>query len=96
VTGSEPRGSESVTIRRTGGIAGRTLEGSVDLAGDDPRAPVARDLLDRVDLTAPTESSSFPDGFSYTFEVGGRSVTIPQHRLSDDQRALADLVLRQE
>ncbi len=82
-----------VRVRRTGGIAGRTIEGSVDLAADDPRASAARDLVDRLDLSLPIESETFPDAFSYTFEVGGRSVTVPQQHLSDEQRALADLLL---
>ena len=82
-----------VRVRRTGGIAGRTLEGSVDLSADDPRAGFGPRLVDRLDLSRPIESETFPDAFSYTFEVGGRSVTVPQQRLSDDQRALADLLL---
>jgi len=85
--------SSVVRVRRTGGIAGRTVEGSVDLEADDPRGAAARDLVDRLDLSRPIESMTFPDAFSYTFEVGGQSVTVPQQALSDDQRALADLVL---
>jgi hypothetical protein len=80
-------------VRRTGGIAGRTLEGSVDLDADDPRAASARALVDRLDLAAPVPTETFPDAFSYTFEVGGRSVTVPQQHLTGDQRALVDLVL---
>jgi Zn-dependent metalloprotease len=99
-TSASPGGSASgrdvVRVRRTGGLAGRTLEGEVDLASGDERAAAVRDLVDRVDLTSPAGSGSFPDAFSYTFEVRGRSVTVPQHHLSDDQRALADLVLRAE
>jgi hypothetical protein len=82
-----------VRVRRTGGIAGRSIEGSVDLSADDPRAAAARDLVDRLDLSLPIESETFPDAFSYTFEVGGRAVTVPQQQLSDEQRALADLLL---
>ena len=82
-----------VRVRRTGGIAGRTVEGSVDLDADDPRVAAARDLVDRLDLSRPIESATFPDAFSYTFEIGGRSVTVPQQELSDDERALADLLL---
>jgi hypothetical protein len=80
-------------VRRTGGIAGLTLEGSVDLAAGDPIASSARELVDRIDLVAPAGATSFPDAFSYTFEVGDRSVTIPQQHLSPEQRALADLLL---
>ncbi len=82
-----------VRVRRTGGIAGRTIEGSVDLSADDPRASAARSLVDRLDLSLPIESETFPDAFTYTFEVGGRSVTVPQQGLSDEQRALAELLL---
>ncbi len=82
-----------VRVRRTGGIAGRTVEGSVDLSADDPRAAAARDLVGRLELSRPTGSETFPDAFSYTFEVGGRAVTVPQQHLSDDQRALIDLLL---
>ena len=80
-------------VRRTGGIAGRTIEGSVDLSADDPRAAAARDLVDRLDLSRPPSPRPSPMRFSYTFEVRGRSVTVPQQQLSDDQRALVDLLL---
>jgi hypothetical protein len=83
-----------VRVRRTGGLAGRTVEGSVDLsAADDPRVAAVRDLVGRLDLSRPTPSETYPDAFSYTFEVGDWAVTVPQHHLSDDQRALADLLL---
>ncbi|HEX4472148.1 MAG TPA: M4 family metallopeptidase [Nocardioides sp.] len=94
--GTAPAGGGVVRVRRTGGIAGRAVEGSVDLGGDDARASSVRALVDRVDLSDPPSIESFPDAFSYTFEVGGRSVTIPQHHLSGDQRALADLLLRDD
>jgi hypothetical protein len=83
-----------VRVRRTGGIAGRTLEGTVDLGEDSSRAARARELLDRVDLTAPAApGATYPDAFSYTFEVDEQCLTVPQQSLSADQRALADLVL---
>jgi len=89
-----PSGSGVVRVRRTGGIAGRTLEGTVDLDADDPKAVSARELVDRLDLAAsPHQTQTFPDAFSYTFEVDGRSVTVPQQHLTADQRALVDLVL---
>ncbi|HEY3529342.1 MAG TPA: protealysin inhibitor emfourin [Nocardioides sp.] len=91
--GGTPSATDVVRVRRTGGIAGRTVEGSVDLAADGPRANAARELVDRIDLTGRVETETFPDAFSYTFEVGGRSVTVPQQHLSPDQRALADLLL---
>ncbi len=86
-------GAGLVRVRRTGGLAGRTVEAELDLASADDRAAAARDLVDRLDLTEPADTSTFPDAFSYTFEIGDRSVTVPQHQLSADQRALADLLL---
>jgi hypothetical protein len=88
------RAGQEVRVRRTGGIAGRTVEGSIDLSVDSPAAEAARGLVDRIDLAAAAEPGrALPDMFSYTFEIGGRAVTVPQHELSDDQRALVDLLL---
>jgi Zn-dependent metalloprotease len=88
------RRSQVVRVRRTGGIAGRTVEGSIDLAAGSPTAKAARGLVDGLDLDGAAESeAAFPDMFSYTFEIGGRAVTVSQHQLSDDQRALAELLL---
>jgi Zn-dependent metalloprotease len=91
--GGSSTSGDVVRVRRTGGIAGRTLEGSLDLAGDDPRVASVRDLCARLDLTATPETEAFPDAFSYTFEFGGGSLTVPQQHLTADQRSLADLVL---
>ncbi len=83
-----------VRVRRTGGIAGRTLDATVHLDDGSARAEQARELLARVDLAAPVaESQPVPDAFSYTFETADQCVTVPQQHLTPDQRALADLVL---
>jgi len=88
------RAGQVVRVRRTGGFAGRTVEGTVDLDDGSPRAAQARELLARADLTSRSAGEpATPDAFSYTFETDGRSVTVPQHALTADQRALADLVL---
>ena len=50
-TTGEPASDESlVVVRRTGGFAGRTTEGSVDLTSHDARVPEVRSLVDRIDL----------------------------------------------
>ncbi|WP_151084311.1 M4 family metallopeptidase [Nocardioides cynanchi] len=96
-TAASPSGSAAgqvLRVRRTGGIAGRTVEGSVDLSAQGATTEAARSLVDRIDLSAVAEpEGSLPDAFSYTFEYAGRCVTVPRHRLTDDQRALAALVL---
>jgi len=96
VTEDAQAASGRVRVRRTGGIAGITLEGEVDLSSDDDRARAAREIVDRLELAPPPAAAPMPDAFSYTIEVGGRSVTVPQHQLTPDQRALADLVLARE
>jgi Thermolysin metallopeptidase, alpha-helical domain len=81
-------------VRRTGGVAGRTLEGQVDLGDGSARAARAGELLARVDLaTAPVADQPLPDAFSYTFESDGRVLRLSQQALTADQRALAELVL---
>ena len=83
-----------VRVRRTGGIAGRTVEGSVDLSVQTATTEAVRDLVERIDLSALAGSEgTLPDMFSYTFEFGGDCATVPQHQLTDDQRALATLLL---
>jgi hypothetical protein len=96
--------SHVVRVRRTGGLAGRTVEGSVDLSADSPRSTAARGFVDRLELSGPVNAAGeraeaeapFPDGFSYTFELGDQALTVPQQQLSDDQRALAQLLLSPE
>jgi Thermolysin metallopeptidase, alpha-helical domain/Thermolysin metallopeptidase, catalytic domain len=90
----EPHTTGVVRVRRSGGFAGRTVEAALDLGADDERASAAKALVERLDFTS-SSAPPVPDAFTYTFEVGRRSVSVPQHHLSDDQRALADLVLRQ-
>jgi hypothetical protein len=94
-TPAPPGGAgQEVRVRRTGGITGRTVEGSIDLSVDSPTAEAVRGLVGRIELAEAAEPErTLPDMFSYTFEISGRAVTVPQHQLSDDQRALVDLLL---
>lgn len=81
-----------VRVRRTGGFAGRTLEGSIDL-DMHPRAGDVRELLDRIDVTALPAGDPQPDRFSYEFDLLGRQVTVAEQDLTDDLERLATLVL---
>jgi Thermolysin metallopeptidase, alpha-helical domain/Thermolysin metallopeptidase, catalytic domain len=94
-------GPRVVTVRRTGGLAGRTVEASIDLGADSQRARAAADLVDRIKAGPPTpDEPPHPDMFTYTFDLGGAEgemgqtpLAVPQQHLTDDQRALADLLL---
>ena len=88
-----PVGGRVVEVRRSGGIVGRTVTGSLDLDGDDPRAGEVRDLVGRVDLASVAPGRMHPDAFVYDFVVAGRSTRVVGSDLPDDLRRLAELLL---
>ncbi|WP_107773395.1 protealysin inhibitor emfourin [Nocardioides sediminis] len=83
-----------VRVRRTGGFAGRTSEGAVDLTGDDPRAAAVADLVGRVDLRRVAPRTPMPDMFTYRFEIDGSSAEVCEP-LPSDLAELARLVLEE-
>jgi hypothetical protein len=82
-----------VVVRRTGGFAGRTTEGSVDLASYDARVPEVRSLVDRIDLTHVPGGDPHPDMFVYDFNLCGRCAQVPEQHLTPDLSRLAVIVL---
>jgi hypothetical protein len=82
-----------VSVRRSGGFAGRVTEGSVDLAGADSRVPEVRMLVDRIDLTHVLGGDPHPDMFLYAFDLCGRRARVPEQHLTPDLSRLAVLVL---
>ncbi|WP_134766631.1 protealysin inhibitor emfourin [Nocardioides sp. 1609] len=88
-----PLGGGRVAVRRSGGFAGRTTTGEVDLTGDDERAGELRDLVGRIDVHGVGSSAPQPDRFVYSFELGDAQVTVPEQDLTSDLRRVADLVL---
>jgi Zn-dependent metalloprotease len=85
--------AHTVAVVRSGGFAGLSRQGTVDLDSDDPRAPRARELVDRIDFAAVPPGPPRPDGFTYRFSHQGAECTVPEHALTTDQRHLATLVL---
>ena len=82
-----------VYVRRTGGFAGRTAEGSVDLASHDARVPEVRTLVDRIDLSLVGGGNPHPDMFVYAFDLCGRRAQVPEQHLTPDLSRLATIVL---
>jgi hypothetical protein len=83
-----------VAVRRTGGFAGRAVEGAVDLASRDARVPELRSLVDRIDLAAVGDGEApHPDSFQYSFDICGRCADVPEQHLTPDLSRLAALVL---
>lgn len=85
-------GGRVVRVRRSGGFAGRTSEGEVDLAGEDPRAAAVADLAGRVDLARVAPRKRMPDMFVYRFEIGEEVAELCEP-LPSDLAELARLVL---
>jgi hypothetical protein len=87
---------DHLRVRRTGGFAGRTVEGSLDLTGSDDRVTEASALLDRVDLDSLPAGKPWPDMYVFWFELDGvEARPVSEHLLTPDLRRLADLVLDQ-
>jgi len=86
-------GETLVHVRRTGGFAGRTAEGSVDLASHDARVPEVRTLVDRIDLDDVAGGTPHPDMFVYAFDLCGRRAQVPEQHLTPDLSRLATIVL---
>ena len=83
-----------VAVRRSGGFAGRTTGGVVDLDGPDPRATEVRELVAGLDLQRVRPAAPMPDMFVYTFEIcGADPVVLPEQALSDRLHRLARVVL---
>jgi hypothetical protein len=96
--GSTPAGSTTgpatVSVRRSGGFAGRQVTGEVRLGGDDPRSAEAETLVGRIDLRAVTGlSDPQPDRYIYMFVIRGDEVTVGEQDLTPELEQLARLVL---
>ncbi|HEX6148341.1 protealysin inhibitor emfourin [Nocardioides sp.] len=83
-----------VRVSRSGGFAGLTVRGALDLDSADPRVPEVQLLVDRIDLTALARGAPQPDRFVYRFELcGDGPVDVPEQDLTRDLSELADLLL---
>ena len=85
--------SRRVHVRRSGGFAGLTADGEVDLETDDRRAPELAELVDRIDLREVAGGAPHPDMYVFAFDLCGDTATVPEQHLTTDLRRVADLVL---
>jgi Zn-dependent metalloprotease len=90
-----PAAGTAVSVARTGGIAGLTKEGVVDLESDDPRVPEVRDLVRRIDLRSLTPDSGRPDRFVYRFRYDSDEAQVNETALTPELRRLARVVLEE-
>ena len=86
-------GDRVVSVRRSGGFAGLGVDGTIDLAGDDPRAPELAALLGRVDLGAVPGGDPQPDRYVYDLDLCGARCRVPEQHLTPDLARIVELVL---
>jgi len=91
----EPAGDTAVAVARTGGIAGMTKEGVVDLDSEDPRVPEVRDLVQRIDFRTVVGGEPQPDRFVYRFRYAAIETQVHEPALTPDLRQLARIVLEE-
>ncbi|MBA8796167.1 hypothetical protein FHX74_003820 [Friedmanniella endophytica] len=93
MTDDAPTTADELVVRRSGGLAGVSRTGRIALDGDD-RGRQARELLERVDLTAFAGGvPGRPDRFVYSIDAPGRSATVGETQLTGDLAALVRLAL---
>ncbi len=92
-TGPGPAPAEALTVTRSGGFAGMTREGVLDLDSEDPRVPRARELMQRIDLRAVVAGEPRPDRFVYRFRYRAQETTVHEPALTADLAELARVVL---
>jgi hypothetical protein len=83
----------TVAVRRTGGFAGTTKVGQLDL-NSDPEASEVRHLLMRVGRQEITSTRrAAPDRFVYTVEYGNWRFSVPEQDMTPELRRLVQVVL---
>lgn len=95
VDASSPTGADvpgTVAVRRTGGFAGTTKVGQLDL-NSDPEGAEVRHLLMRVGRQQISAARPAPDRFTYTVEYGAWRFTVPEQDLTPELRRLVQVVL---
>jgi Zn-dependent metalloprotease len=82
----------TIAVCRSGGFAGTTKTGQLDL-NSDPDGPEIRRLLMRVGMQQITSTRPTPDRFIYTVEYGDWRLTVPEQELTPELRRLVQVVL---
>jgi hypothetical protein len=90
-----PAHGREVTVRRSGGMAGVTLERRIDTATSAQGRRVEQ-LLQQVPLQQLGTSAPSPDRFVFAIDVDGETVRVPEPDVTPDLAELIDLVLHGE
>jgi Zn-dependent metalloprotease len=90
-----PAAGTAVEVARSGGFAGLTKEGVVDLDSDDPRVPEVRELVQRIDFRNVAGGEARPDRFVYRFRYADNETQVHEPALTPELRQLARIVLEE-
>jgi hypothetical protein len=85
--------ADIVAVRRSGGYAGVSRTGELDLSSD-PEGEEVRRLLMQVEPHESSSTSPAPDRFVYTVEFGAWRLTVPEQDLTPELYRLVQIVLR--
>ena len=83
-------------MARSGGLAGMTKQGVVDLESPDPRVPGVLDLVERIDFSAVAPGEARPDRFVYRFRYGPAECQVHEPALTPELQELARIVLEEQ
>jgi Thermolysin metallopeptidase, alpha-helical domain/Thermolysin metallopeptidase, catalytic domain/Emfourin len=92
---SPGRGGHQVTVRRTGGITGLTVERRIDTATAAGGGRVEQ-LLAQVPLGSVATGASQPDRYVFAIDVDGHTVQVHEPDLGPELAELVDIVLHGE
>jgi hypothetical protein len=84
--------ARKIAVRRSGGYAGVTRSGELDLDAD-PQGPEVRQLLIQADLDRLTTSDPVPDRFIYTVALGDWELVVPEQDLTPELHRVVRIVL---
>ncbi|MGH3355655.1 MAG: protealysin inhibitor emfourin [Nocardioidaceae bacterium] len=90
-----PDQGHQVTVRRSGGVTGVTVEERIDTATATQGARV-EELLSEVQLDTLAASDSQPDRYVFTIDVDGETVRVQEQDVPPPVAELIDLVLHQQ
>ncbi|MEU8763955.1 protealysin inhibitor emfourin [Streptomyces sp. NPDC048659] len=84
-----------IRVVRTGGFAGIVRSAEVDTEGRPDSERLRSLAREALDAPPPPEGRGVPDGFHYEITIDGRTVRWADPHLTDEQRELIQLVLKE-
>jgi Thermolysin metallopeptidase, alpha-helical domain len=91
-SGMSRAGGRAVSVRRSGGVAGLSLERRIDTATAE-QGPRVEALIEQIPLRSLDEGEPQPDRYVFAIEVDGQTTRVREPDLTPELAELIDLVL---